>query len=73
VIGAGVYLASRREMSEVLHEAEEVVDVDDDARMSRTCPTAIGPPKPIDRTLRRFSSDFSGCGSLCRLAIDQKF
>ncbi len=26
MIGAGVYLASRREMSEVLHEAEEVVD-----------------------------------------------
>ncbi len=31
IIGAGVYLASRREMSDVLHEAEDIVE-DDEAR-----------------------------------------
>jgi glycosyltransferase 2 family protein len=35
MVGAGIYLASRREMSEVLHEAEEVAEHEDDERETR--------------------------------------
>ncbi len=41
MIGAGVYLASRREMSQVLHEAEEAVDESPDAENSAESAEAV--------------------------------
>jgi glycosyltransferase 2 family protein len=51
MIGAGVYVASRREMSDVLHEAEDIADEDD--ALDNESTAAIAKSDPIDADQRK--------------------